>query len=227
MTRIPNTWSFYVGPAARGSHKRLTIDGVPLYVSRREARRYPAQSYQLPPAPCPPYIPLPGTSTTSGAMYAPGRSRPAPPLFPIDLAATTTSAVLTPYQTELLTDTIPAHTTVHIYDLASRAVLFEVCTDATPLLTADVAAFLHFLAGAPLPCQWLELPAAAREHGVARMRMRGGGAHSGPTGLDLLLGRTQLWSLQTYAERGGTWGATVDVVRFPVPLAPSSRPGVW
>ncbi|KAF7317596.1 hypothetical protein MKEN_00846700 [Mycena kentingensis (nom. inval.)] len=93
-----------------------------------------------------------------------------------------------PYQTELLADAIPAPIIIHIYNLASRAVLFELSTGAVG---------------------WNSPPRRAST--VSRMRMRGGGTHPDPTGLDLLLSRTQLRSLQTYAERGGTWGATVDI----------------
>ncbi|KAJ7465367.1 hypothetical protein B0H11DRAFT_2049682 [Mycena galericulata] len=170
------------------------------------------RSSKCPPAPRIPLVNLPGH---------PFYLRPLTPesLFPINLSQLGLSSV----QTNLLSDLLPAFTTISVHD-ASNRVLCSIQTGSDVMTTADFAEFLQHLVRNPLP-SYADLSPVVREsvklnfisrHGWQGHEqwdrfVRGTPRFGVPTGLDLLLGNTVLWMLDLDAR--GVWIATVDVPR--------------
>lgn len=162
---------------------------------------------KCPPAPRIPYLPLPGQSVAI--------RRQIPPLFPIDLKLGLSSV-----HTTLLTDHIPPFTTISVRDLTDY-VLCNVSTGSSALTTAEFTQFLLHFVRSSLPSCTMLSPAIATSakahflsrHGRENWRAAANGTThrdlGAPTGLDLLLGHTLLWSL--HPSPWGLWIATVDI----------------
>ncbi|KAJ7198178.1 hypothetical protein GGX14DRAFT_470440 [Mycena pura] len=164
-----------------------------------------------PPAPRISYLPLPGQSVA--------RRPRIPPLFPINLELGISSV-----HTTLLTDPIPPFTTISVRDLAG-SVLCNISTGPFALTSAEFAEFLHHFVRSSLPSRGNLAPRVLKSvqaHFLSRhgpngretwQRYNETTRFGAPTGLDLLLGHTLLWSL--HPDPWGVWVATVDVAKDP------------
>ncbi|KAJ7182396.1 hypothetical protein C8R43DRAFT_4779 [Mycena crocata] len=169
------------------------------------------KTWRYPPTPRLPVIPLPGQ-----AIYSARED----PLFPINLRSTQLSS----HQKNLLSDPIPALTTISVQDM-DRRVLCNVNTGSYAMTSADFAQFLQFLVLSPLP-SYSGLSSVV-QHSVEEhfhstwgpqafdrwQRFVAGTPRFGsPTGLDLLLGRSALSMLDT--DFFGSRMALVDYPSF-------------
>ncbi|KAJ7642088.1 hypothetical protein FB45DRAFT_1054419 [Roridomyces roridus] len=196
-----NSWSYTTMASYEPGACRtvLTIQTVP-----------PAASMQIqcPPTPRIPYLELaPGISDYLKDVRS-VRQLPPTPLFPVDLEQPGLSSV----HTTLLTDHIPASTTITVCDIENR-VLCEVNTGSacTGMTTADFTEFLQYLVQTRLT-SYSDLSVVVQES-VRRCFLRRGRSLQGYQessfrGADLLLGNTLLWTLGMDHRR--VWVATVD-----------------
>ncbi|KAF7291361.1 hypothetical protein MIND_01280600 [Mycena indigotica] len=198
-----DSWSYHVVSSSTRP-PLVIIDAVPRQISQRRLPEsaFRSRTFVLPPAPCPPYLSLPCSPRSSIDPFMLQLSQSSiDSLFPINLLPPS-PFLLSSYQHQLLTDVIPAHTTVNVDNCSSS--LFEVMLGSSALTTAEFATFLNFLARSK----------------ISRESYAGGAAYLGfcpPTGTgatDLLLGNTVLWTL--HPNPRDVWTATVDT---PLPTA--------
>ncbi|KAJ7745557.1 hypothetical protein DFH07DRAFT_833457 [Mycena maculata] len=173
---------------------------------------------QYPPTPRIPYLMLPDQPAPT---HFPSIT---PDLFPINLLW----RGLSPLHASLLSDSIPAFTTISVRD-ASNQILCNMETGPCVLTTADFTEFLQYMVCSPLP-SYADLSPIVRESVKVNFLYRSAGQgreqwerfalgtprFGGPTGRDLLLGNTLLWTLDP--DLCGVWIATVDVPRVPYQL---------
>ncbi|KAJ7493009.1 hypothetical protein B0H11DRAFT_2006879 [Mycena galericulata] len=199
-------------PCSRDTSRTVIMCRFDLFLRYLPDSRTTIEVLICPPAPRIPLVNLPGH---------PFYSRPLTPesLFPINLSQLGLSSV----QTNLLSDLLPAFTTISVHD-ASNRVLCSIQTGSDVMTTSDFAEFLQHLVRNPLP-SYADLSPVVREsvklnfisrHGWQGHEqwdrfVRGTPRFGVPTGLDLLLGNTVLWMLDLDAR--GVWIATVDVPR--------------
>ncbi|KAJ7182296.1 hypothetical protein C8R43DRAFT_2143 [Mycena crocata] len=141
------------------------------------------------------------------------------PLFPFDLL----DEELSPHQWNLLSDSIPASTTITIRD-NDRYVLFNVNTGTYAMAAADLVQFLQFLVRSPLPSNsYAGLSPAVRNSVGVYFQYRTGSLgperwrryalgiprFGSPTGFDLFLGKVVLWGLDDHMR--GVWTALVSL----------------
>ncbi|KAJ7642092.1 hypothetical protein FB45DRAFT_365413 [Roridomyces roridus] len=218
-----SNWSYTASYEPGASRTVLTIQTVPRHVQRRgpptvasmQVSNYTVTtpiSYhpgkiQCPPAPRIPYLDLaPCISDYLLEDVRSVRQLPPTPLFPVDLEHPGLSSV----HTTLLTDHIPALTTISVRDVKNR-VLCEVNTgSACPgMTTADFTEFLQYLVQTRLT-SYSDLSGVVHASGRPCFLGRGRalGYQEPFRGADLLLGNTLLWTLGMDHRRA--WVATVD-----------------
>ncbi|KAJ7854631.1 hypothetical protein B0H13DRAFT_2080926 [Mycena leptocephala] len=205
-------WTYRMETRPGDRHTSIHIETVPQVVAQRRPVSFvPAHQTQYPPTPYISYVPLPGHGGYAHAQM--------PDLFPIDLSR----PGMTTTRTTLLCDPIPAFTIISVRDI-SNYVLCIVETGPSAMTTADLAEFLQHFVQSQLPSFTALSPAVQysvkdnfiRRNGLdgrARWaRFANGTPRFGaPTGLDLLLGNTMLWTLDP--DIFGVWVATVDIPR--------------
>ncbi|KAJ7279687.1 hypothetical protein C8J57DRAFT_136508 [Mycena rebaudengoi] len=164
-----------------------------------------------PPTPYISSIPLPG--------HPHYRRAPTPDLYPIDLTTNLSSS-----HAHHLSDVIPPFTTIAVHT-ASQHLLFHVKTGSYALTSAEFVHFMqHFVRTPLVPPTNLSANAkrAVKEHFMSRRGMygheewrrygNGDRRFTCPTGMDLLLGNTMMWSVGF--DMHSTWTA---LVHTPVP----------
>ncbi|KAJ6612002.1 hypothetical protein B0H10DRAFT_335355 [Mycena sp. CBHHK59/15] len=202
---MSTNWS-YTADHDRNGTMTLTMRSAPQSVTGRpQVLSYHQIVY--PPTPHMPYISLPGHPT----YIRP----PTPDLFPIDL----TQNGLLPVHATLLSDEIPPSTTVSVF-ASNHHLLFYVKTGSWSLTTADFVLFMQHLVQHELP-PYNTLPPNVQQYTGAYFMSRHGSQgfprwerfvaghprFGVPTGVDLLLGNTSLYGLDSHLN--GVWVATL------------------
>ncbi|KAJ7636354.1 hypothetical protein FB45DRAFT_906432 [Roridomyces roridus] len=209
---MPNQsqWTYTVAQRPGSYLTVLKVQTVPEHVQRRLYPSLRTRQLRYPPTPRIPYLNLP-ENQSHFFFHIPDANPTAANLFPIDLSH---PGPLSRMQKSRLTDHIPKFTPISIRNIRNK-VLCQIETGACPMHTVDFVEFLQHLVHAPLET-YDSLSQPVRES-VRRYFLQRCAGNFGrcpglnPSGVDLLLGNTVLWTLDTDSQ--GFWVATVDLPR--------------